>query len=189
MGVLSSIGTQAAVAAIVNTETIMTERKPASGWQFKTGVALFVLGLICPVFVPLVVATGLPASWKAILSGALALGIPEVLWLAAVAIMGKTGFDYLKQRVFGFLKRHAPPEQVSRTRYRIGLVLFLVPFVLAWVQPYASTVVEALDEYRIAVGVGGDVLLLVSLFVLGGEFWDKVRALFVHGARAKFSHA
>ena len=167
----------------------MTEREPAAppGWRFKTGVALFVLGLICPVFVPLVVATGLPASWKAILSGALALGIPEVLWLAAVAIMGKTGFDYLKQRVFGFLKRHAPPEQVSRTRYRIGLVLFMVPVIFGWAHPYVATVVETLTEYRIAVGVGGDVLLLVSLFVLGGGFWDKVRALFVHGARAEFS--
>jgi hypothetical protein len=24
---------------------------------------------------------------------------------------------------------------------------------------------------------------LISLFVLGGDFWDKVRALFVHDAR------
>jgi hypothetical protein len=166
---------------------MMTDCKPVTpvpGWRFKTGVALFVLGLICPVFVPLVMATDLPTSWKAILSGGLALGIPELLWLAAVAIMGKSGFDYLKQRVFGFLKRHAPPEQVSRTRYRIGLVLFLIPFALGWIQPYASTVFETLAQHRIAVGVAGDVLLLVSLFVLGGEFWDKVQALFVHGVKA-----
>jgi hypothetical protein len=166
---------------------MMTKGQPVasvSGWRFKTGVALFGLGLICPVFVPLVAATGLPASWKAVLSGALALGIPEMLWLAAVAVMGKAGFDYLKQRVFGFLKRHVAPSQVSRTRYRIGLVMLLVPVVLGWVQPYASAVVEELAQYRIAVGVGGDVLLLVSLFVLGGEFWDKVQALFVHRTRA-----
>ena len=107
-----------------------------------------------------------------------------MLWLAAVAIMGKAGFDYLKLRVFGFLKRHVVPGQVSRTRYRIGLVMLLVPIVLGWVQPYASAVVEELAQYRIAIGVGGDVLLLVSLFVLGGEFWDKVQALFVHRAGA-----
>jgi len=28
--------------------------------------------------------------------------------------------------------------------------------------------------------------LLVSLFVLGGDFWDKLRALFFHGAKAVF---
>ncbi len=44
-------------------------------------------------------------------------------------------------------------------------------------------------EYRVAVGVGGDVPLLMSFFVLGGEFWDTVRALFVPGARVEFPAA
>ncbi len=35
--------------------------------------------------------------------------------------------------------------------------------------------------------VGGDLLLLSSLFVLGGNFWDKVRALFLYDAEAHFS--
>jgi len=30
------------------------------------------------------------------------------------------------------------------------------------------------------------VLLVASLFVLGGDFWDKLRALFVHEARVQF---
>ena len=29
-----------------------------------------------------------------------------------------------------------------------------------------------------------DLLLLVSLFVLGGDFWNKLRALFIHDAKA-----
>ena len=28
----------------------------------------------------------------------------------------------------------------------------------------------------------GDLVFVASLFVLGGDFWDKVRALFVHDA-------
>ena len=32
-------------------------------------------------------------------------------------------------------------------------------------------------------------MYLVSFFVLGGEFWDKVRALFHHGAAAVFPRA
>jgi len=31
----------------------------------------------------------------------------------------------------------------------------------------------------------GDVMFVVSLFVLGGDFWDKVRALFVYDARGQ----
>jgi hypothetical protein len=29
-------------------------------------------------------------------------------------------------------------------------------------------------------------LLLTSLFVLGGEFWDKLRSLFIYEAKAQF---
>ncbi len=162
---------------------------PVPGWRITTGVTLFVVGLVCPLFIPLVTATDLTARFKVVLSGALALGVPELLWLAAVAFMGKAGFDLIKRRVFGFMKRHAMPATVSRTRYQVGLVLFLVPVMLGFAQPYVSTVFEQLAEYRVQVGVAGDVLLLVSLFVLGGEFWDKVRALFVHGARVEFPAA
>jgi len=34
--------------------------------------------------------------------------------------------------------------------------------------------------------VSGDAIFVASFFVLGGEFWDKLRALFVHGARTVF---
>ena len=34
--------------------------------------------------------------------------------------------------------------------------------------------------------VGGDLLLLSSLFPLGGDFWDKIRSLFVHDAEVHF---
>ena len=30
-------------------------------------------------------------------------------------------------------------------------------------------------------------LLLASLFVLGGDFWDKVRSLFIHDAEVRFA--
>ena len=42
------------------------------------------------------------------------------------------------------------------------------------------------ELHRFAVNLTGDVLFISSLFVLGGDFWDKVRALFVYGATAKF---
>jgi hypothetical protein len=32
--------------------------------------------------------------------------------------------------------------------------------------------------------VGGDLLLFISLFVLGGDFWNKLQSLFVHDATA-----
>jgi hypothetical protein len=31
--------------------------------------------------------------------------------------------------------------------------------------------------------IAGDITLILSLFVLGGDFWDKVQALFLYDAK------
>jgi hypothetical protein len=118
------------------------------------------------------------------------LGIPELFTVFAAAVLGKPGFEYLKGRIkraFGrFFREHGPPETVSRRRYRIGLIMFAVPLVFGWINPYAFHHLPGYEEYRLLYGLAGDILLIASLFVLGGEFWDKLRSLFVHGARAQF---
>ena len=156
--------------------------------RLALGGSILVAGLLCPLLVPLVTASGLPAGWKATLSGLLLLGIPEVFMLVAVAVMGKAGYAYLKAKALGFLKRHvAPPDTVGRTRYRIGLVLFVLPVLYGWLGPYVRHVLPDSDAGGLWPHVGGDLVFVTSLFVLGGDFWDKVRALFVHGARATFA--
>ena len=159
---------------------------PVAGWQLKLGVALFGLSIVLPVLgIPLVAVMGLPAATVATISGALLAG-SEVLGLVAVAVMGKSGFAYIKNRVFGFLKQYGPPVEVSRTRYTIGLVMFAVPVVFGWLAPYVADWVPGYPGNKITYAIVGDMLLLLSLFVLGGDFWDKLRALFIHGAKAVF---
>ena len=48
-------------------------------------------------------------------------------------------------------------------------------------------VAEAVDLRQDRDALGGDLLLLASLFVLGGDFWDKIRSLFIYDAKADFS--
>ena len=115
----------------------------------------------------------------------LAVGIPEVFTVAAVAIMGKSGYNLIKERIFSFLKKHGPPDRVSLTRYRIGLVMFVLPFVFGWLGPYGAHQIPGYETHRIVVSLIGDLMFVASLFVLGGDFWDKVRALFVHDARVQ----
>jgi hypothetical protein len=169
------------------TDDATTTEPPRPGWRFRLGVSFFALGLMCPLFVPLVATSGLSTEWKTVLSGILMLGIPEVLWVVAVAVMGKAGFDFMKARVFGFLKRHAVPRTVSRTRYRVGLALFLLPLLFGWLAPYGPGAIPGYEGQRFAVNLAGDLLLLTSLFVLGGDFWEKLRALFVYEATVRFS--
>jgi hypothetical protein len=105
-------------------------------------------------------------------------GIPEVLWVAAAAVMGEAGFEVLKKRLWGLLKRHALPERVSPARYRFGLVLFVLPLLIGWLGPYATIVFPELGPHPIALYLAGDAIFMLSFFVLGGEFWDKLGALF-----------
>ncbi|MFZ5453634.1 MAG: transporter suffix domain-containing protein [Thermodesulfobacteriota bacterium] len=157
---------------------------PPPGWRFRIGLALFVLSFLSPLAIPLVTLLSLPLAWKATLSGFLLVGVPEVLALLAVAFLGKAGFSYLKGKFFAIFKKYALPQEVSRGRYRLGLVMFIIPLVLGWVGAYVAHLIPAYVEHRFAVNFAGDLMWLSSLFVLGSDFWDKVRALFIYRAKA-----
>jgi hypothetical protein len=161
-------------------EDASTTAQPAMGWRLKLGVAIFVLSILLPVAgIPLVATLDLSGTVTASVSGVLLVGA-EVLGVLAVAVMGKPGYIYIKNRVFGLFRRYGPPEEVSRARYNIGLVMFILPILFGWVTLYVSDWIPNLKENTFAYAIGGDMLLLASLFVLGGDFWDKIRALFVY---------
>jgi hypothetical protein len=168
---------------MVKATATITEQ-PRAGWRFKLGLVVLVVGFLSPLTIPLVTASGLPTQWKAIISGALAVGIPEVFTILAITIMGKSGYNFIKERIVSFLKKHGPPDRVSPTRYRIGLVMFVLPVLFGWLGPYGAHHIPGYQDHRILVSLIGDIMLIASLFVLGGDFWDKIRALFIHDAKA-----
>ena len=167
-------------------EQAITSQQPVSNWRLKLGITLFVLSIALPlVSIPIVAAIGLSVTMTASLSGALLI-VAEVLGLLAVAVMGKSGFAYIKNHVFGFLKQYGPPNEVSRLRYTIGLVMFCVPILFGWVSIYIAELIPGFTLTPLLYALGGDLLLLASLIVLGGNFWDKIRALFIYDAEVRF---
>jgi hypothetical protein len=50
-------------------------------------------------------------------------------------------------------------------------------------EPYVSGFMPGYTSFRLLYNIGGDVVFLASFFVLGGNFWDKLQALFIHGAK------
>ena len=157
-----------------------------AGWRFPVGVTIFVLGFAAPLAIPLVTSSDLSTAWKTAISGALAVGVPEVMMVVAAAVMGKEGFARLKSQFGRFLKKYGPPERVSQTRYRVGLAMFTLPLLLAWLAPYLGHHLPGYGSHRLVWAIAADLIFVASFFVLGGEFWDKLRGLFVHGARAVF---
>ena len=161
----------------------MENSKPVSNiprGRLYLGGFIFIIGFLAPLLVPLVTKSDLSTVWKTTLSGLLMAGIPELFMVITVSILGKEGYQYLKGKVFAFLKKHGPPQHVSRVRYNIGLVFFTIPLLFALLFPYLSHHFAVLEKIESVINIGGDVMFFTSFFILGGEFWDKIRALFTY---------
>ncbi len=160
---------------------------PAPGWRFRVGMALIVMAFLSPLGAVLLPFTNLSTAMKATLGGAFLAGIPEVFSLAAVAVLGKPGFAYVKSRIMALLRRYGPPKEVGPVRYYVGLTLWLITGIYPWIVLYAPPeLIPGFPMYKIHISLAMDFLFVFSFFVLGGEFWDKVRALFIHKASARF---
>ena len=166
------------------------ENKPANEFRRKTrlyvGITLLVLSCVCPAFGILVAQLEISLGLKASIIGLLSLGVPEVLILMAAAVLGKENFEIIKARSLGYLKRLAPSAKVSKFRYTIGLVMFILPLIPTYVQAYFPRWLPDSSSERLYVNLAADAMFIASLFVLGGDFWDKLRALFVYEAKARF---
>jgi hypothetical protein len=159
MGPTNKTGTGAALTA---------EAAPGKGRMYL-GIGIFALGWVLALaLVPVVNSSGLSTSVKATLNTLLVVACPKIFLVAAIAIMGKAGFAVLKAQVFGFFKKYGPPAEVGPWRYRLGLLMFLLPFLLGLLLTYIGPVLpggaEATRDYEMAT----DVLQVLSLFVLGG---------------------
>jgi len=163
----------------------MNRQNQNVNWRVKLGFVLFVISLLWPVLLPVLPMLGVSAATTATIGGGMMVAA-EGLLIAAAAISGKSGFLYIKSTIFGFLKSYGPPKEVSRIRYVIGLVLFVVPVLFGWLTPYLGEYLPGYGDSKVMYAVTLDLVLLSSLFVLGGTFWEKLRALFIHDAQVVF---
>jgi len=161
----------------------MNDERPQFNWRIKVGFAIFAISIGWPILIPILSALGAPATAIAAFSGVMVVAA-ELMLIAGAAVAGKEGFAFIKATVFGFLRPYGPPREVSRTRYTIGLVMFAAPIMFGWASPYFGHHLPGFETGALIYAVAGDVMLLISLFVLGGAFWDKLRSLFQHDAYA-----
>lgn len=157
--------------------------EPRAGWRIKTGFSVFIASIVWPVLLPMLPLFGLSSQSIATFTGVMVV-VAEVMMIVAAAIAGKEGFTYIKQRIFGFIKSYGPPQAVSAARYKTGLVMFALPLLYAFLSPYIGKYIPGMTDNHLVYAIVGDILLLAGLFLLGGDFWDKLRALFIHKAVA-----
>lgn len=159
--------------------------KAPSNRRLMLGGLIFITGFLVPLIIPLVLQTNWSTGTKSVLSGLLAIGLPEVFMLAAAAVLGKSGFQYFKNKIFSWFKKHGPPDRVSLTRYRVGLILFIIPFGVGLIMPYLLIAkLDFIMNYLLYINIIGDLFIVISLFVLGGDFWEKIQSLFIYNSKA-----
>lgn len=150
-----------------------------SALRYYGGWFFFILGWVMPLMIPLVPLLGFGAETTAVLAGGLLVGGPELAVVFAVALWGKETFSYFLERTKRLFMRLLLPRTVSPARYYTGLVLLIAASFPSWVLAYAPHLVS--DATRILILATADAVFILSFFVLGGDFWGKVRALFIPG--------
>jgi len=105
-------------------------------------------------------------------------GPAEILCLLAAAILGKEKYQKLTRKV----RRSArPPDAVrreARLRYYLGLAGCLFNGVPLTLYAYVPGMLPG-GTTKAGILVIADVVFFVSLFCAGGEFWEKLRRIFV----------
>lgn len=151
--------------------------------RFKLGLAVLIVGNLL-FAVPFFIRESWP-GWLKAFAGSMLLA-PEAGTLAAVAIMGKENFDRIVSAVKRWFASKKPAGNVGPVRHAVGLVLFLLPLAVTYIRGYVPEWLPDSSPWRLYANLAGDLMFLASIFLLGGDFWDKLRALFVREARAVF---
>lgn len=134
----------------------------------RAGLGLLGLAIGLPVAALLFPLFGLPSASSSILVGLLIAGVPEMLCLSAVAMLGREGFP----------KFGTEPASVSRLRYYGALTFCLLNGLPITLYAYAPQWMPG-GATRYFLLVIADLGFILSVFLMGGEFWEKFRRLFI----------
>ena len=164
-------------------------------WRYRLGLTLFFgafpIFFATPVVIPML---GLSAGESAALIGGILLAV-EVLWFASIPLLGKEGFKAVKQRTFGWLKLSSSP--VSQGRHRFGVTLLFASILLDvllnlimvgsdFLGPGTDVPTKQLlglsfsqqATVYVTIQMLTTVGIVTALFILGGDFWERLKAAF-----------
>jgi len=152
---------------------------PRKDWRFYAGMTAMALAVIMPLSALVVPVLGLSTTQSALLAGILLAGGPEVLCILAVVLLGKETFLYFAHRAKTALRRAVIDQPASKARYYAGLVVILLSWLPAYIYAYSPALLPQ-GNARIYLLAAMDLAFVVSVFLMGGEFWEKVRRIFVY---------
>ena len=161
------------------------EEPPSPGIRFYIGLGVFCLSMIIlPIGIFLQQFFSDP-FWRAFILAVFWASAP-VMKVSSIAILGKPSYLWIKYKFWHIFVKVTKPHEVSRTRYSIGLIMFCLPIIPNYIMSYAPVLIADAYPARLIINICIDAIFVCGWFVLGGDFWDKLRALFVYTAKVKF---
>jgi len=164
-----------------NSEDVAPEAKSKS--RLYIGIIILVLALAMPIWGSIIVSLlGLSPGISAILVGLSIAGGPDLLLVIAAAVMGKDSMNFVLGKIGKWFKRNFKlAENVSKNRYIFGLILFwgsiLIRWAIGFLKPISITQTGGTD-WGLYILIAFEILLVISIFVLGADYWEKLGALF-----------
>ncbi len=149
------------------------------GWKYYIGMTCLIFSLGLPAFGFAIPFMGLQPTLAAILVGFLTIGGPEVMIFLAVLFLGKETLSYYKQKLYKCFFKRRKYEPVSKFRYYFGLVIFFASPTPLYFNAYGAQFLPADEHLRHFILMGADLAFVLSFFILGGNFWEKFKSLFI----------
>jgi len=168
----------------------MQNHKNKKDWKYYLGMTLFIYCWIPYIVSGAVLFFNIPLG-KLIGIMAAFIASSEISFAISVVLLGKPFIQMLKAKFKGKIFRHkapGPPRPISRTRYYIGIILLILSFIPCFVVEislffgYPKT-----EEGHVVMYLGviaGYTIFIVSLFLLGGDFWDRLKKLFQYPGKS-----
>lgn len=160
---------------------ILAEHTPPGlvrDWRFYTGMAALIVSLVMPAFAFLVPLLELPAAQSVVIVGLLIAGGPEIIGLIGIALLGRNAFQYFTYQAKRAFRSAVLATRVSKKRYYIGLSINMMSWIPLYLFGYFQTWLPSGDA-RIYILASAGLCFILSMFIMGGEFWEKFRRLFI----------
>jgi len=158
--------------------------KIEKNWKYYLGLTLFVYSFVPYAVSGLILFFNIPVS-EIIGITSVFLASAELAFFISVVLLGKTFVQILKAKVKKMFlphKKEHPAKPVSKRRHYIGITLLLLSalpyFIAELVLIFGYPKTDAEHWILFLVMLSGDAMFIISLFILGGDFWERLKNLF-----------
>lgn len=152
-------------------------------WRYYLGIVLLIYSALPYCIGAILLFFHIPLTKLLVIMGGFIVSA-ELAFFASAVLLGKTVIEAVKAKIKNIFKRRpaTSPAPISKARHYTGVALLLLSFLpyfiaeISFFLGYPKT--EQGHTNLFLLILSSDLIFIVSLFVLGEEFWERLKKLF-----------